>query len=376
MSLQLIGTNQTNSTLLAYDGGTQQVNLFSTFGAADKPQNGQLPGFNGERPDPLTGTSHLGNGYRAYNPILMRFNCPDSESPFGVGGINPYAYCEDDPVNFTDPSGHGILKWFTFGFSSLFRHLFADETADAFASTVAKTTSNVLTYGTQVSSALTNYIAYAVASNNPQAAMKLEKASYALGIINSVSTLYSSFNHISKKIKASRINRSLDKFMKDVKKSLTKFDELGNVQHTSNDIADMLEHNLANNLVDEVAEVAEELTEEFLDTEINIRTKAESVDHGLSNAKLLYETINFTASLTSTVFNIASESIRKNNPQKAEDLSYVSSIFGNIDLGMGLFGTIHGLKEKVLWIHDKGRQFHSYAKFKISILKLDSSSEA
>ncbi len=54
----------------------------------------------------------------------------------------------------------------------------------------------------------------------------------------------------------------------------------------------------------------------------------------------------------------------------------MSSIFGNIDLGMGLFGTIHGLKEKVLWIHDKGRQFHSYAKFKISILKLDSSSES
>ncbi|QIU88415.1 RHS repeat-associated core domain-containing protein [Yokenella regensburgei] len=65
-----------------------------------------LPGFNGERVDPLTGMYHLGNGYRAYNPVLMRFNCPDDLSPFGPGGINPYAYCAGDPINLTDPSGH------------------------------------------------------------------------------------------------------------------------------------------------------------------------------------------------------------------------------------------------------------------------------
>ncbi len=27
---------------------------------------------------------HLGNGYRAYNPALQRFTCPDSLSPFGM----------------------------------------------------------------------------------------------------------------------------------------------------------------------------------------------------------------------------------------------------------------------------------------------------
>ncbi|CAI2793967.1 Cell wall-associated polypeptide CWBP200 [Serratia grimesii] len=68
-----------------------------------------LPGFNGERVDPVSGMYHLGNGYRAYNPVLMRFNCPDSLSPFGAGGINPYAYCAGDPVNLTDPSGH--ISW-------------------------------------------------------------------------------------------------------------------------------------------------------------------------------------------------------------------------------------------------------------------------
>jgi len=71
--------------------------------------SGGLPGFNGERCDPVTGNYPLGNGYRTYSPALMRFTCPDSLSPFGAGGINPYAYCAGDPVNHTDPSGH--LSW-------------------------------------------------------------------------------------------------------------------------------------------------------------------------------------------------------------------------------------------------------------------------
>lgn len=55
-----------------------------------------LLGFNGERPDPVTGHYLLGNGYRAFNPLLMRFNSPDSLSPFGRGGLNSYAYCLGD----------------------------------------------------------------------------------------------------------------------------------------------------------------------------------------------------------------------------------------------------------------------------------------
>lgn len=75
-----------------------------------------VPGFNRERLDPVSGTTHLGNGYRAYNPVLMRLNCPDSWSPFGDGGINPYAYCTGDPVNQADPSGHFSLgQWIGMG---------------------------------------------------------------------------------------------------------------------------------------------------------------------------------------------------------------------------------------------------------------------
>ncbi|MFJ2332435.1 RHS repeat-associated core domain-containing protein [Pseudomonas helleri] len=65
----------------------------------------RVPGFNGERADPLTGHYLLGNGYRAFNPILMRFNSPDRWSPFGKGGINAYAYCAGEPVNRADPTG-------------------------------------------------------------------------------------------------------------------------------------------------------------------------------------------------------------------------------------------------------------------------------
>ncbi|NWL22878.1 RHS repeat-associated core domain-containing protein [Pseudomonas umsongensis] len=72
------------------------------------PENGLLSllGFNGERPDRVTGHYLLGNGYRAFNPVLMRFNSPDSWSPFGKGGLNPYAYCVGDPINRYDPNGH------------------------------------------------------------------------------------------------------------------------------------------------------------------------------------------------------------------------------------------------------------------------------
>jgi len=56
--------------------------------------------------DPITGGYPLGHGYRMYLPGLMRFSAPDDCSPFGSGGINPYAYCAGDPVNRVDPSGH------------------------------------------------------------------------------------------------------------------------------------------------------------------------------------------------------------------------------------------------------------------------------
>ncbi|MGC0155513.1 RHS repeat-associated core domain-containing protein [Chromobacterium vaccinii] len=63
-------------------------------------------GNSNERLDPLNGVYHQGQGCRSYSPGLMHFIQPDVLSPFDVGGINSYAYCNGDPVNIVDPSGH------------------------------------------------------------------------------------------------------------------------------------------------------------------------------------------------------------------------------------------------------------------------------
>jgi len=66
-------------------------------------------GFNGQFKERSTGRYHLGNGYRVYNPALMRFQSPDRSSPFDAGGLNAYAYCSGSPVNRVDPSGNSWL---------------------------------------------------------------------------------------------------------------------------------------------------------------------------------------------------------------------------------------------------------------------------
>lgn len=66
--------------------------------------------FNGERLDSTLGGYLLGNGKRGYNPNLRRFVSSDQLSPFGVGGLNSYAYCTNEPVNHHDPSGQWSLR--------------------------------------------------------------------------------------------------------------------------------------------------------------------------------------------------------------------------------------------------------------------------
>ncbi|VVO05124.1 RHS repeat-associated core domain-containing protein [Pseudomonas fluorescens] len=107
----LLATDQQRSILNALDATQPHPLAYTPYG--HRPLgNGLLSllGFNGERPDPVTGHYHLGNGYRQFNPVLMRFNSPDSWSPFGKGGLNAYGYCNGDPRNRMDPSGHWSFK--------------------------------------------------------------------------------------------------------------------------------------------------------------------------------------------------------------------------------------------------------------------------
>ncbi|GAB7529670.1 RHS repeat-associated core domain-containing protein [Pseudomonas sp. 3A(2025)] len=106
----LIATDAPGSVIHALGADQSRAFGYMPYGTRTPKQAPlHLPGFNGERPDPVTGHYLLGNGYRAFNPVLMRFNSPDSLSPFGEGGLNAYAYCVGDPVNRVDPSGHTPL---------------------------------------------------------------------------------------------------------------------------------------------------------------------------------------------------------------------------------------------------------------------------
>ncbi|MBA1201626.1 RHS repeat-associated core domain-containing protein [Pseudomonas capeferrum] len=77
---------------------------YTAYGGSPRTQ-GPMQAFAGEVCDPFTGCYPLGNGLRFYNPRLLRFHSADRLSPFGKGGLNAYAYCLGDPVNFSDPTG-------------------------------------------------------------------------------------------------------------------------------------------------------------------------------------------------------------------------------------------------------------------------------
>ncbi|MDU8502812.1 RHS repeat-associated core domain-containing protein, partial [Pseudomonas syringae] len=118
---RLLATTLSNTVLNDVVCGTKHDSAYTAYGyrSSDEPPGGL--GFNGELTENDTGWQLLGNGYRAYNPLLMRFHSPDSLSPFGEGGLNAYAYGEGNSVNGVDPSGHsfsGFRKFFTRPFST------------------------------------------------------------------------------------------------------------------------------------------------------------------------------------------------------------------------------------------------------------------
>lgn len=139
----LQATDLQGSVLHSVAVGQHQQMAYSPYGhrfPADAVIS--LLAFNSERRDSVTGHYLLGKGYRAFNPVLKRFNSPDRLSPFGKGGLNAYAYCAGDPINRSDPTGH-IIKY-------LFR-LASGSPANALVKPASNTPSVLVSSGARVS---------------------------------------------------------------------------------------------------------------------------------------------------------------------------------------------------------------------------------
>jgi RHS repeat-associated protein len=190
-SLTLTAGDHHDSLVWSRDVSQGDAELYgwSPYGSGQATDS--LPGFNGEQVDPVSGTYHLGNGYRAYSPVLMRFTCPDSLSPFGGGGINPYAYCAGDPMNLTDPSGHlgqpdyfGGMLMAAATIAGLAAALLSGGLAIAAAGGVmaavgAASTTMLVAGGMGVASDVTALAGIALADSHPEASSALGWASLA-----------------------------------------------------------------------------------------------------------------------------------------------------------------------------------------------------
>ncbi|TQP08642.1 hypothetical protein FLL96_17240 [Vibrio cholerae] len=173
ISTAIIGTAALNTlSVFAHVFNLDEEKLITLF-------THEFTGFNGETLDPVTENYMLGNGYRGYNPFLMRFMSQDSLSPFSDAGINAYQYCHGDPINRIDPSGHldglklalGIFAVLT-GIAGAIAAPFTGGTSIAIAAGIIGSAAGA------ISGALT-VAAAAVEERNPDSAQKLDIASWA-----------------------------------------------------------------------------------------------------------------------------------------------------------------------------------------------------
>jgi len=111
----LLAGDLKNSILAEIDAGDLNRITYSPYGH-QSAQHGVITqlGFNGELREVKPEWYLLGNGYRAFNPRLMRFTSSDSLSPFREGGLNAYGYCAGEPVMNSDPTGHSIWAFSRF----------------------------------------------------------------------------------------------------------------------------------------------------------------------------------------------------------------------------------------------------------------------
>ncbi|WP_082428371.1 RHS repeat-associated core domain-containing protein [Pseudomonas sp. NBRC 111119] len=106
LETSLLAVEGKGTVMQAVCAGLSEPHTYSAYGHnPGLPSPMTLLGFNGEALVALHADYALGQGHRSFSPARMRFNAPDSLSPFGAGGLNAYCYCAGDPVNYLDPTG-------------------------------------------------------------------------------------------------------------------------------------------------------------------------------------------------------------------------------------------------------------------------------
>ncbi|MDY7533849.1 RHS repeat-associated core domain-containing protein [Pseudomonas sp. Bout1] len=116
-SVRLTGSDGQGSVRVESDHETRLVS-YTAHGSDDGVAQSRM-GYAGQLRE-LESDLYMPGSYRPYDPVLMLFLAPDSESPLGAGGLNRYAYCGGDPVNRVDPDGHSLWSWIGAGVGLVF----------------------------------------------------------------------------------------------------------------------------------------------------------------------------------------------------------------------------------------------------------------
>ncbi|MDR0279231.1 MAG: hypothetical protein LBJ37_15235 [Paucimonas sp.] len=109
------------TVVASIDLGSKSITFFNYSPYGKRVRGGKSENWLGFKGEPrMLGSReiyYLGNGYRAYDALSGRFLSRDSLSPFGAGGAAAYVFCDGDPVNKHDPSGHEVIaqyeRWST-----------------------------------------------------------------------------------------------------------------------------------------------------------------------------------------------------------------------------------------------------------------------
>ncbi len=115
-TLYYLLTDHLGSTSLLTDAnGAKVANSelrYLPYGSVRSGDPAALPtafNFTGQRLDTSTGLLYYGARY--YDPALGRFISPDTVVPGAANpqALNRYSYCYNNPIRYTDPTGHRVL---------------------------------------------------------------------------------------------------------------------------------------------------------------------------------------------------------------------------------------------------------------------------